>query len=572
MELQRTRVFLLLSLLVVGMLLYSNWQQELAPVPSSVSESSISSDAGSQHNDIPSDLASVSQTIGSKPQDVSMPNTSISEKAATGTIVSVKTDVLDIKIDTKGGDILYAQLPQYPTSLKTPDDGFHLLQNDAERYYIVQTGLIGRDQKGPDSKQFGRGQYQYAKTNYQMADGQDVLEVPFVWHNNDVKITKTFVFERGNYLSSVHYKVENKTSTPWVGSFYGQIKREKKEKKNGLMGVQMYQGGAVFTEDKPYKKISFGDMKDSSFNQKIQGGWAAMLERYFLCAWIPDSESENKFYTSAGDNNIFGIGSISSFEVLPGESKQVSAQLYMGPEKADDLKLISSGLELTVDYGILWPISQLLFWLLKNIYSFLGNWGWSIISLTLLIKIVFYKLSAKSYTSMALMKSVQPKIEALKTRCGDDKQQFSQGLLALYKKEKVNPLGGCLPILVQIPVFIALYYVLLESVELRQSPFIFWIQDLSIKDPFYILPLIMGGSMFLQQRMNPPPPDPMQAKIMMAMPVVFTFLFLSFPSGLVLYWVSNNILSMLQQGYIQRKFGLNKDKQTHNKPKTLKPV
>jgi len=568
MELQRTRVFLLLSLFVVGMLLYSNWQQETVPAPaSSMGESATGKNTSSQYSDIPTDLV-VNEGAGS--QGLAMP-TSMSETKKIGEIISVKTDVLDIQIDTKGGDIIYAQLPQYPTSLETPDDGFQLLQNNEERYYIVQTGLIGLDQRGPDSKQAGRGQFQYVKTNYQMADNQNVLEIPLVWHNHGVKITKTFVFERGNYLTSIRYHVDNKTSSPWMGSFYGQIKREKQEKKSGLMGVQMYQGGALYTEDKPYKKISFSDMKSSNFSQKIQGGWAAMLERYFLCAWIPDSQSENKFYTSADNNNIFGIGSMSTFEVLPGESKQVSAQLYMGPEKADDLKQISPGLELTVDYGILWPISQLLFWLLKNIYGFLGNWGWSIIFLTLLIKLVFYKLSAKSYTSMAHMKAVQPKIEALKERCGDDKQQFSQGLLALYKKEKVNPLVGCLPILVQIPVFIALYYVLWESVGLRQSPFIFWIQDLSIKDPFYILPLIMGASMFLQQKMNPPPPDPMQAKIMMAMPLVFTFLFLSFPAGLVLYWVSNNILSMLQQGYIQRKFGSNKKKQ-ENKPKSLKPV
>tara|TARA_R110002110_G_scaffold65206_5_gene180069 strand:- start:7213 stop:8919 length:1707 start_codon:yes stop_codon:yes gene_type:complete len=566
MELQRTRVFLLLSLFVVGMLLYTNWQQQFAPSTSTVAQEEPTKTVP-QYNDIPSDLVSASSPNDYAHQNLA--STSADSAASTGTLISVKTDVLDLRIDTKGGDIVFAQLPQYPKSLETPEDGYQLLQSSGDGYYIVQTGLVGRDQKGPDSKKTGRGQLQYAKTNYQLSDNQDVLEVPLVWDKDGIEVTKTFTFKRGEYLSTIRYDVKNKTSEPWVGSFYGQIKRKKQEKKNGLMGVQMYQGGAVYTEDKPYKKISFGDMKDSNFNQKIQGGWAAMLERYFLSAWIPDSQDYNKYYTSADENNVFGIGSISSFEVLPGEHKEISGQLYTGPEVADELKQISSGLELTVDYGILWPISQLLFWLLKHIYGFLGNWGWSIISLTLLIKIVFYKLSAKSYTSMAHMKAVQPKIEALKQRCGEDKQQFSQGLLALYKKEKVNPLGGCLPILVQIPVFIALYYVLLESVELRQSPFIFWIQDLSIKDPFYILPLIMGASMFLQQRMNPPPPDPMQAKIMMAMPIVFTFLFLSFPSGLVLYWVSNNILSMLQQGYIQRKFGLNKNKQK-NKPNIQK--
>lgn len=563
MELQRTRILLLLSLFVVGMFLYSHWQQKYLPVTASETSKSHAQPTTRTNSDIPQDMVLMPQ------QDVVETSQSIQSGRGSGSLIQVKTDVLDAKIDTKGGDIVFARLPQYPVSLESPDQGFQLLDNDGERYYVAQSGLIGLKNNGPDSKEQGRAQYAFQKSNYTIAENQDKIAVPLKWSKGGVEVTKTYTFEKGKYLVDVQYEVKNNTQSTWTGSFYGQIKREKQEKKGGMMGVQMYQGAAAFTQDKPYKKISYSDMEDAPFRNKQKGGWAAMLERYFLTAWIPDASTEQNYYSTV-DKNVYGIGSISTFEVLPGESKIVSSQLYMGPEIAEDLKQISAGLELTVDYGILWPISQLLFWLLKNIHDVLGNWGWSIIVLTFLIKVVFYKLSAKSYRSMAHMKAVQPKIEALKERCGDDKQQFSQGLLALYKREKVNPLGGCLPILIQIPVFIALYYVLLESVELRQAPFIFWIQDLSIKDPFYVLPLIMGASMFFQQKMNPPPPDPMQAKVMMAMPIVFTVLFLSFPAGLVLYWVANNLLSMLQQWYIQNKFGKEPPKPTKKNNKKIK--
>lgn len=563
MELQRTRILLLLSLFVVGMFLYSHWQQKYLPVAASEISNSHAQPTSHTNSDVPQDMVSMPQ------QDVVEAGQSIQTVRNSGALIHVKTDVIDAKIDTKGGDIVFAKLPQYPVSLELPDQGFQLLDNDGDRYYVAQSGLIGLKNNGPDSKEQGRAQYAFQQSDYTIAENQDTITVPLKWSKDGIEVIKTYIFERGKYLVDVQYTVKNNTQSAWAGSFYGQIKREKQEKKGGMMGVQMYQGAAAFTQDKPYKKISYSDMEDAPFRTKQMGGWAAMLERYFLTAWIPDASTEHNYYSTV-DKNVYGIGSISTFEVLPGESKTVSSQLYMGPEIAEDLKQISAGLELTVDYGILWPISQLLFWLLKNIHDVLGNWGWSIIALTFLIKVVFYKLSAKSYRSMAHMKAVQPKIEALKERCGDDKQQFSQGLLALYKKEKVNPLGGCLPILIQIPVFIALYYVLLESVELRQAPFIFWIQDLSIKDPFYVLPLIMGASMFFQQKMNPPPPDPMQAKVMMAMPIVFTVLFLSFPAGLVLYWVANNLLSMLQQWYIQNKFGKEPPKPTKKNNKKIK--
>jgi YidC/Oxa1 family membrane protein insertase len=337
---------------------------------------------------------------------------------------------------------------------------------------------------------------------------------------------------------------------------YGRIKRTPEtETSSGFMGsMKTYTGAAVTTPSSKYKKISFDDMKKASFKESILGGWAAMVEHYFTVAWIPPAAASNFYQSEVISDNLFSISYVGEpITVEPGESKELSSTFYAGPEITEMLKQVSPGLELTVDYGFFWVISYPLFIALKYIYGIVGNWGLAIICITFGIKLLFYPLSSASYRSMGNMRKLQPKIEALKQQYGEDKQQFGQAVMQLYKREKVNPLGGCLPILVQIPVFISLYYVLLESVELRLAPFIFWIHDLSAKDPYYVLPLIMGASMVLQQRMNPAPPDPMQAKVMMFMPVFFTFLFLQFPSGLVLYWVVNNVLSIIQQWYITRK-------------------
>ncbi|MCS5709731.1 membrane protein insertase YidC [Candidatus Berkiella cookevillensis] len=547
MDFQRIRVFILLSLFVVGLMLYSTWQQEQVPELASKSASQTLQ----PNKDIPSDVPNIQSSLPSSS------HLNIPSSTTPTTLITVDTDVFKLKIDPKGGDIVFANLPQYPTSLETPDDAYQLLNNvEDKRFYVVQTGLLGQDNSGPDSRIKGRAAYKVAQTKYVLAPSQEILQIPLVWEEEGLRVTKLFTLKRNSYVIDVTYKIENTRQNAWVGSYYGQIKRQHEEQKRAFLSVQMYQGAAVHTADKPYKKVSFKDMKQNTFKQTLKGGWVAMLEHYFLSAWIPSKDAEQKYYSRVDENDTYTIGTLSSFEVPAQSTLEVGGRLYLGPEITDVLKELSPGLELTVDYGILWPISQLLFWLLKYIHDFIGNWGWSIILLTLLIKVVFYKLSAASYKSMAHLKEVQPKIEALKQRCGEDKQQFSQSLIELYRKEKINPLGGCLPILIQIPVFIALYYVLLESVELRQAPFIFWINDLSIKDPYYVLPIIMGASMFFQQRMNPPPPDPMQAKIMMSMPFIFTILFVSFPAGLVLYWVANNLISMLQQWYITRKFGL----------------
>lgn len=543
MELQRTRLFLLISLLVVGLALFSAWQQE-HPVVSTKTEEVLGKTAQDVKGE--SDIPNVA--IGTPTTATPITQTLSAD------LIAVHTDVLDIKIDPRGGDIVRAELIKYPQELNAPDKGgVVLLDRSEQRDYIAQSGLIGKDEQGPDSRQAGRAHYTVEQKEYTLGNQQQ-LEVNLHWQSHaGVKVTKTFTFKPGNYLVDINYTIHNMSAAPWFGSFYGQIQREHtKEKSNGMLGVQMYQGAAAFTENKPFKKITYQDMKKAPFKEQLKGGWVAQVEHYFLCAFIPNADTTNSFYTRVDNENIYNIGGVTPVEVAPQSTQSIQGEFYVGPEVADTLKQISPGLNLTIDYGILWPISQLLFWLLKTINSYVGNWGWSIILVTLVIKVLFYKLSASSYRSMGRMRLMQPRIELLKERYKDDKQQFSTALMELYRKEKMNPLGGCLPILIQIPVFIALYYVLLESVELRHAPFMFWIQDLSSKDPYYVLPVIMGLTMFLQQKMNPAPPDPVQAKVMMLMPVVFTVLFLSFPSGLVLYWTVNNLLSIAQQWFITR--------------------
>jgi YidC/Oxa1 family membrane protein insertase len=382
----------------------------------------------------------------------------------------------------------------------------------------------------------------------------DKLEIPLSWNSPDgIKIQKTYTFWQGKHLVDVAYRVQNQSKKDWIGHFYGQI-LQKPEAKSSSWGMQTYYGGAVYTPKKPYKQISFDKMREKPFEQDITGGWAAIAQHYFLTAWVFPVHEEFKYFAKGVAKGRVSIGAVGDAVLIkPGEEKSLNASLYIGPEDADVLKTISPGLDLTVDYGFLWPISKFLFWVMKQLHALIGNWGWVIIAITVIIKLAFYKLSASSYHSMGKMRQIQPQLTLIKERCGDDKQRFSQEMLELYRNEKVNPLGGCLPILIQIPVFIALYYVLLENVEFRHAPFMFWVQDLSSKDPFYVLPLLMGVTMIIQQKLSPPPPDPIQAKVMMLMPIFFTVLFLQFPAGLTLYWFVNNLLSITQQWVILKR-------------------
>lgn len=502
---------------------------------------------------------------------------------ANNALIRVETDVLQLAIDPQGGDIVDLRLSQYPKRSSQPDVPFQLFENSGERLYVAQSGLVGSN--GPDARSSGRPLYASAQQNYVLQPGQDRLDVDLQFSESGVTYTKRFTFHRGlnetcsardieqrkkncvnekAYQIGVSHLVDNQSEEPWRGNLFAQLKRDGQGDPSSTTatGTATYLGAALWTPDEPYKKLKMGTMDDKNFKQSIEGGWVAWLQHYFVTAWVPTADSTNNVSTrkDAAGNYIIGYTG-PTVQVAAGEHARMDATLYAGPKNQTTLKKLSPGLELTVDYGFLWFLAQPIFWLLTVIHSMLGNWGWSIIVLTLLIKLVFFPLSAASYRSMARMRAVAPKIQALKEQAGDDRQKLSQGMMELYKKEKINPLGGCLPILVQMPVFLSLYWVLLESVEMRQAPWMFWITDLSIKDPLFILPIIMGASMFVQQLLNPAPPDPMQAKIMKLLPIIFTFFFLWFPAGLVLYWVVNNLLSIAQQWYITRQI----EKATANK-------
>jgi len=476
-------------------------------------------------------------------------------------LVEVRTDVLDVAIDTIGGNIVRANLLKYPEKLNETNPT-KLLSDDSARYYVAQSGLLSS--QGPDSNN-KQAQYTSAQTKYKLDPGKDSLQVKLIWSGaSGVNVAKVFTFTRKKYDIAVDYKIDNQSKQPWSGQFYAQIKRKEFDSKKGLFQFSTYTGASISSVETPYEKISFSDIASAAKDKKEfirdnQGGWIAMQQRYFLSVWVPSQDKTYRYFSNE-NNGVYTIGLSDGATFVPvGKQATISSVLYVGPEVVENVAPLAKGLDRTVDYGWLWVLSVGFFWILKNIYKVVGNWGLAIILVTVLIKAVFYKLSESSCCSMAKMRDLMPKIQALKERYADDKQKLHQATMGLYKQEKVNPLnlGGCLPMLIQIPFFIALYYVLIGAVELRQAPFIFWIHDLSTRDPYYVLPILMGISMFLQQRLTPTSADPAQAKMMMFMPVIFTVFFLNFPSGLVLYWFVSNVLSILQQWYINKKLAAN---------------
>ena len=473
--------------------------------------------------------------------------------------IVVSTPAVNITIDLAGGDITQILLKDYPVSLKNPDQPIALL-DDASRTYIAQSGLVGPD--GPDAAQGGRPLYKASQQQYIVNEPTDISIQTET--DTGLIITKTFTITPDRYDLTVTHKIENKSDVTKTLSPFVQLKRDNSEdpSSQNSMGMQAFLGYALKTADERYRKVSFSDFETAADARELNielkssntvGGYLALLQHYFTSAWIPSSTKTHLYSFRTNENGHF-IGSIisPSIQIAAGEIKRTTSILYAGPKDQETLEGLTPGLELVVDYGWLWFIAQPLFWLLKLIHTYIGNWGFAIILLTILVKAAFFQLSAAAYKSMAKMRKFTPEINRMRELYGDDRQRMSKEMMDLYKREKINPLGGCLPILVQMPVFIALYWVLLESVELRQAPFILWINDLSVKDPFFILPLLMGVSMYIQTSLNPTPPDPMQAKIMKYMPVAFTFFFLWFPAGLVLYWVINNILSITQQWVITK--------------------
>ncbi|KPJ68036.1 MAG: hypothetical protein AMJ43_01065 [Coxiella sp. DG_40] len=470
------------------------------------------------------------------------------EAVPSARIISVRTNVLDVDIDTLGGNVISAKLLKYPLSLKQSDVPIEILSHDPERLYVAESGLIGvRDHKPL--------QYSSAQKKYSLQTQQKDLSVTLMWHDRKgLSISKTFNFVRDAYVVDINYQLTNKTNDDWSGQFYSQIKRRKPKKNGGFLRLRTYTGAAISSPERPYEKIYYNKMDAKDLGRDIKGGWVAMQQRYFLSAWVPDQTKTHHYYSHVADKDVYTIGMTDAISAAAGQQTQFDAKLYVGPEIEENLAPLAKGLDLTIDYGWLWIISVAVFWLMKHIYNLVGNWGWSIVIVTILIKLIFYKFSESSYRSMAKMRELAPKMKDIRARYADDKAKMSQATMELYKKEKINPLGGCLPQLIQIPFLIAFYYVLIEAVQLRHAPFIFWIHDLSAKDPYFILPILMGICMFLTQRLTPVSPDPTQARIMMFLPVVFAVLFASFPAGLVLYWLVNYLVSGLQQWYIMRKY------------------
>jgi len=567
---EQQRLFLLLLLGFISFMLYQAWQEDHHPVPvASTPQTEKAGLPGSDEqepvvagsNDMPVPTTEGQQQAAPAPQSVTTPT-----RLSKGQVVTVTTDVYKVAIDTQGGDIVKVDLLKYPVAIDKPDEPFRLMDISKHRHFTAQSGfhVSGAEASITPGRQTV---YHTAKTEYKLHDGEKQLDVDLVWRNaQGMEFTIRYTFNAGSYDIGVVHEINNKSQQAWTGHSYVRLERTPPEKSGGLGMVpgNTYTGAVYYSPDKKYDKVDFGEIDDSRkegmtyfdyINRQFAGGWIAFIEHYFVAAFIPPKDDVFNYFTHkpVPNGNRYWIGMMSLEKtVQPNESLQTSLQLYAGPKIQSRMEKIAPGLELSVDYGWLTFLSKPIFWLMKWIHNFVGNWGWSIIFLTLTIKLAFYKLSETSYKSMARMKKLGPRMQQINERYANDRQRKGQAMMELYKKEKVNPLGGCLPILIQIPVFIALYYVLLESVELRQAPWIGWIADLSIKDPYYILPIIMGISMLAQQKLNPAPMDPIQAKMMMVLPIVFTFMFLFFPSGLVLYWVVNNLLSIAQQWYITR--------------------
>lgn len=552
------RMTLYAVLIVFIFLLYQSWVKEH---PQVAAQQAVETAANTDGRYIPQTPAN--PNVSSAPTQTAATPAPVTPVNKQGQIISIDTDVFQVKIDTLGGDVVEAKLNNYPEKLGTPTP-ITLLNDDPASRYIAESGLLSP--QGPDTVD-AQALYTPEQTKYTLSPNQDTLLVKLNWQNAEgLKVTKIFTFTRNSYEIKVAYDISNETKNIWQGSLYTQLLRTDTPppSSGGMVNLTTFFGAALSTPDKPFDKIAFKTIKDKPIQLSAQGGWAAMIQHYFISAWVPPSNLPESYYTRAMADGTYTIGMISQpLSVAPGATYNTESKLYTGPASAKYLDKVAPNLKLTIDYGWFWFISGIIFWMMQKIYDVVGNWGWSIVIVTIIIKLLFYQLSAKSYRSMRDLKKLQPKIESLRDRFKDDKQKLTQATLDLYRQEKVNPMSGCLPILIQIPVFIALYWVLVESVELRQAPFILWIHDLSQHDPYYILPILMGASMFLQQMLNPSVGDPMQQKLMMLMPIIFTFLFANFPAGLMLYWFVNNTLSFLQQWFIMHSTEKRTKKKEH---------
>lgn len=556
------RVLLVLAFMMTSYLIWEAWQLDYAPKPvTNVSELPVINDLD---GNLP--IAGNVQNITTNKNIEVVPML----EAPADKIITVVTDVFSLEIDTKGGTIRNLDLLQHPREKvntvvndlramvgldaeEKDESPIRLFNGNTEKLFLAQSGLIANN--GYSSAPNHNALFSFDKDQYELAIGEDSFSVPLYWQNEEgLVVTKTYIFTRGSYDIRVDQTVNNNSTKTWSGRQYAQLMRVPFVDDKGNTFIRTYAGGVVYTAEDLYQKIDYEEMEDEDLSVSTLGGWSAMIQHYFASAWIPPVDQENHFYTKKSKGFRYVIGSYSpAFEVASQTEGVFTSHLFAGPKIQPMMEAIAPGLELTVDYGWLTIIGKPIYWLLNKIHGYIGNWGLSILGVTLCIKLLFFKLSQASFRSMAKMRKIQPRLKELKDKFEDDRQRFNTEMMAMYKKEKVNPMGGCLPILVQIPVFISLYWVLIETVELRQAGLALWIQDLSAQDPFFVLPVIMGITMKLQQSLNPAPIDPLQAKVMKMFPIIFTVFFLFFPAGLVFYWVCNNTLSFLQQWYITRQ-------------------
>ncbi len=537
MDQRRLILFLVFSFSLV--MLWEGWIKHNQPAP--VAQQSAATTAAGD-GVVPTPSAKLA------PGQVVVPSGPAPSAVAT---VTVETDLMRAEVSAQGGDVVRLEFKEHKQK-EDHSKPFLLFDNGSAHTYLAQSGLIGEGL--PTHKTV----FTLPEGDVALKAGEDSvvlrLEAP---EQNGIRVTKVMTFARGSYLVDVSYEISNGSGEAVSAHAYFQLTRDSNpaEKPEGFGGVQTFIGPAFYTEAGKFQKVQFEDIDDgdAKFVKTASDGWVAMVQHYFVSAWLPAAGAEREYFARSVGNGLYSAGAIVPVsQIAPGATAKVESRLYAGPQEQDKLEAIAPGLDLVVDYGWLTVIAAPLFWVLAWLYKLTGNWGWAIILVTVMLKALFFPLSAASYKSMAKMRVLGPRLQRMKELYGNDKAKMQQEMMNLYRTEKINPLGGCLPILVQIPVFIALYWVLLGSVEMRQAPWLGWIQDLSAKDPYFILPIIMGVSMLVQMKLNPTPPDPIQAKVMMAMPIVFTFMFLWFPSGLVLYWVVNNVLSIAQQWQITR--------------------
>lgn len=560
--------------------LWEAWQKEIGPPISQVTPGATSS-ATSQAQDpslpVPGNKLVTSSESSGIPNATGVTPSVTPNLFTIGKKIKVTTDLIVAEIDTAGGDIRQLGLLTHP-SKEDKDKPYQLLSDNAARFHVAQSGLVGDDM--PNHKT----QYTVESNvyNYELGAGQDKVVVRLLAPKvNNVQVAKVYTFHRDTFVIDVAFEIQNNSGEAIQPFSYFQMFRDANTPESSAFMMQSYTGPAMYTDAEKFQKIEFSDIdqNQADYPTNSDNGWIAMLEHYFLTAWLPEQQTPREYYAKRLALNQYTAGVITPIGTIePGQIKDFSMRFYAGPQEQNKLAELSPGLELTVDYGWLTVLAKPLFWLLSFYHSWVGNWGFAIILLTVTVKLLFFPLSAAGYRSMAKMRVVTPKLQRIREQYGSDKQRMNQAMMDFYREEKINPMGGCLPILVQIPVFIALFWTLLAAVELRYAPFVMWIKDLSVPDPYYVLPLLMGISMWIQSKLSPKPADPIQAKVMQIMPVAFSVFFFFFPAGLVLYSLVNNILSIAQQWQITRMFenaeeeSANKKNNTKNKPKAEKAL